>query len=181
VILATAPQFNFLKTLVAEREVDAAMQARIEAARSLAVRDLLSKAAASDLIGDLKVLPYKAAAASKKAEPGFYVLDEKAYKVQQNKAKTSTYALAWSGSSWEYAPGMGRRLADLVPMTAEQAALLGLASGRCIACCRALGGATLTAKVAAVVGYGEICATREGWAFPKGAAAQRERLAAASA
>ena len=62
-------------------------------------------------------------------------------------------------------------------MTGEQAAALGLASGRCIVCCRTLGGASLTAKVAATIGYGEICAGHNGWSFPKGAVAQRAYLA----
>ena len=178
-IASTAPQHAFLKTLLAERVLTEALTTRVEAARTLAVRGMLSKQAASDLIGDLKVLPYREGRAA--AEPGFYVQGERAFKVQANKAGTSTYALEWTGSSWEYAPGVGRTLADLTPMTAEQAALLGLASGHCIACCRSLGGKTLSAQVAAVVGYGEICADNHGWPFPKGAAAQRERLAAVSA
>jgi len=128
---------------------------------------------ASQMITYLKTLPCRPAA---QAEPGYYVKGSEAFKVQANKAGTSTYALQWSGSSWEYAPGMGRHLADMVPMTAEDAARLGLASGRCIHYCRALGGETLTARVAALVGYGETCASNNGWAFPRGAAAQREYL-----
>jgi hypothetical protein len=62
-------------------------------------------------------------------------------------------------------------------MTAEAAARIGLASGHCVSCAKPLGGATLTARVAALVGYGEICAGNHGWPFPKGAAAQRARLA----
>lgn len=127
----------------------------------------------STVIDTLKTLPYKA---RKQAEPGFYVLGDKAFKVQSNKAGTGTYALVWAGSSWEYDRGAARHLADLVPMTAEDAAKIGLASGRCIACCRVLGGASLTSRVAAVVGYGEICAGHNGWSFPKGAAAQRAFL-----
>lgn len=130
---------------------------------------------ASDVISDLKGLPYKATH-RQQAEPGYYVRGDEAFKVQQNKAKTSTYALSWTGSSWEYAPGVGRTLADLTPMTAEDAAKIGLASGRCINCCRVLGGESLTSRVAAVVGYGEICATKNDWPFPKGAATQRVYL-----
>lgn len=112
-----------------------------------------------------------------KAEPGFYVRGDDAFKVQANKAGTSTYALQWSGSSWEYAPGVGKTLAGLTPMTGEAAARLGLASGRCIACCRVLGGKSLSAKVSALVGYGETCAKTNGWSYPTGAAAQRALLA----
>lgn len=111
------------------------------------------------------------------AAPGFYVRGDEAYKVQENQAKTATYALRWSGSGWEYAPGVGKTLADLTPMTAEQAAHLGLASGRCINCCRTLGGESLSAKVSAVIGYGETCASKHGWPYPTGAKAQRAYLA----
>lgn len=130
---------------------------------------------ASAVITYLKTLPYKA---RKQAEPGFYVLGDQAFKVQMNKAKTGSYALMWGGSSWDYAPGSARFLADLVPMTAQQAAHLGLASGKCIACLRTLGGESLTAQVSAVIGYGEICAGHNGWDYPKGAADQRAFLAA---
>jgi hypothetical protein len=133
--------------------------------------DKATAAQASMVIEYLKSLPYKA---GEQPKPGFYVMaDGTAVKVQQNKAKTGAYGLVWSGSSWDYAPGVGRTVVGLTPMTAEQAAAAGLASGRCIACAKTLGGETLTAKVAAVIGYGEICANRHGWTFPKGAAAQR--------
>jgi hypothetical protein len=107
------------------------------------------------------------------AAPGFYVRGDEAFKVQTNKAGTNTYALVWSGSSWDYSPGTGRSLAGLVPMTAEQAAALGLASGRCINCVRVLGGKSLSAKVSALIGYGETCANHNGWAYPTGVKAQR--------
>jgi hypothetical protein len=135
-----------------------------------------TKASASTVIEALKALPYAQKRAQ--AEPGFYVAaDGTAVKVQSNKAKTGTYGLVWSGSSWDYAPGVAQHFAGMAPMTGEQAAKMGLASGRCIACAKVLGGETLTAKVSAVVGYGEICAGHHGWAYPKGAAAQRAYLA----
>lgn len=111
------------------------------------------------------------------AAPGFYVRGAEAFKVQANKAGTATYALRWTGSGWDYAPGVGRTLADLTPMTAEQAAHLGLASGRCINCLRRLGGESLSARVSAVIGYGETCAGHNGWPYPTGAKAQRAYLA----
>lgn len=131
----------------------------------------LTSKQASDAITALLALPSAAVAAE--AEAGFYTRDGQAFKVQTNKAGTHTYALVWSGSSWDYQPGAGRSLAGLVPMTGEEAAALGLASGRCINCCRVLGGESLSAKVSALIGYGETCATHNGWAYPKGTAAQR--------
>lgn len=135
----------------------------------------LTKQQASEAITALLALPKDEQTSTEQAEaaPGFYFRGEQAFKVQQNKAKDHTYALVWSGSSWEYQPGAGRSLAGLVPMTAEQAAALGLASGRCINCLRVLGGETLSAKVSAVVGYGETCANHNGWFYPTGAKAQR--------
>jgi hypothetical protein len=133
---------------------------------------------ASAAIEALFALPRKP---QPKVEPGFYVAaDGTLVKVQSNKAKTGVYGLTFSGRSWDYAPGIARHFAGMTPMTATEAAKAGLASGRCIACCKTLGGETLTAKVAAVVGYGEICANKHGWAFPKGAAAQRATLDAAN-
>jgi hypothetical protein len=126
----------------------------------------------------LEILRAAPRGASAQAEPGFYVLaDGTGVKVRANRAGTGTYALVWGGTSWDYAPGLGRRLAGMEPMSAEHAARLGLASGRCVNCCRTLGGGTLTAKVAAVIGYGETCAENNGWSFPKGAATQRALLA----
>lgn len=114
---------------------------------------------------------------SRLAEPGFYTRGDDAFKVQWNAQRTGTYALRWDGDGWVYAPGVGRTLADLEPMTAEQAAHLGLASGKCIACCRTLGGKTLSAQVSAVIGYGETCAGHHGWTYPTGVKAQRAYLA----
>ena len=112
------------------------------------------------------------------AKPGYYMRGEYAFKVQTNKAGTHTYALLWSGTRWDYVPGVARNLAGLEPMTGEQAARLGLASGRCIVCAKVLGGETLSAKVSALIGYGEICARHQGWAYPKGVKAQREFIEA---
>lgn len=81
--------------------------------------------------------------------------------------------------SWEYVPGAGYSVADLTPMSATDAANLGLSHGHCIACCKPLGGKTLSAHVSALIGYGETCAANEGWPYPKGVAAQRAMLASA--
>jgi hypothetical protein len=57
--LSTPGQHSFLKTLVQERTMSEALEARVTICRNLAVRDLLTFAAASDLINDLKAAPYK--------------------------------------------------------------------------------------------------------------------------
>lgn len=127
--------------------------------------------------------PAAAAAATGDAAEGYYVRGDEAFRVVTNKSGTHTYAkrLRVYGDRmvWEYAPGTGRDLAaeGLTPMTAEEAGRLGLLHGRCINCCRPLGGATLSAQVSALIGYGETCASNNGWAYPTGAAAQRAYIA----
>ena len=76
--------------------------------------------------------------------------------------------------TWDYVRGAGLSVADLRPMSAKDAALIGLAHGYCINCCAPLGGKTLGSQVAALIGYGETCAANEGWPFPTGVAAQRD-------
>jgi hypothetical protein len=117
--------------------------------------------------------------------PGYYVrpADGAAIVVVANKAGTRTYGKRFTPArdggrpSWVYAPGLGLSVADLTPMTATDAAALGLSHGYCVRCCAPLGGATLSAAVSALIGYGETCAKREGWDYPHGVAAQRARLA----
>ena len=130
---ATEAQAKFLSRLIEERAGNAAAEAIATTARDAWRVGALSKKAASDFIEALLSIP---ANPTPEAEPGFYTRDGEAFKVQMNKASTHTYALVWSGTSWKYQPGAGRSLAGLVPMTAEEAARLGLASGRCIACSR---------------------------------------------
>jgi hypothetical protein len=176
--MVTPRQIAFLKRLTDERDTTQ-VESLLNVTRRQAVDGTLTARTASQLIDRLLALPRKQdneQDAPAEAEPGFYVRGDDAFKVQKNKAGTHTYALVWSGSSWDYSPGTGRSLAGLTPMTAEQAAALGLASGRCIACLRTLGGETLTAKVSALIGYGEICADHNGWFYPKGAKAQREYI-----
>jgi len=82
--------------------------------------------------------------------------------------------------TWDYVPGAGYSVADLRPMSAGDAASLGLSHGHCIFCCAPLGGKTLSAHVSAIVGYGETCAKTNGLPYPKGVAAQRALLAASA-
>jgi hypothetical protein len=119
------------------------------------------------------------------AEPGYYVrADGVAIKVVASKRdKTRTYGKALrfpadgSRPSWNYEPGLGISVADLKPMTAADAAEMGLSHGYCVFCCAPLGGETLGAAVSALVGYGETCAKTQHLPYPKGVKAQRERLA----
>jgi hypothetical protein len=82
-----------------------------------------------------------------------------------------------SRPSWNYVKGAGYSVADLTPMTAADAAALGLSHGYCIKCCAPLGGETLSAAVSALIGYGETCAKNLGWPYPHGVVAQRAFIA----
>jgi hypothetical protein len=127
----------------------------------------------------------KPATPARNAEPGYYVRkDGKAVVVVAGKrnpertyGKVLNYPVGGGRPSWDYTPGAGYSVADLTPMTAADAAAMGLAHGYCIRCCAELGGETLSAQVSALIGYGETCASRVGWPYPKGVVAQRAFIA----
>ena len=130
--------------------------------------------------------PAAPAAPAKNAEPGYYVrpADGKAVVVVASKrnpertyGKVLNFPADGSRPSWDYTPGAGYTVADLKPMTAADAAALGLSHGYCVKCCAPLGGETLSAAVSALIGYGETCAKNMGWAYPKGVVAQRAFIA----
>jgi hypothetical protein len=120
------------------------------------------------------------------AAPGYYVrpADGRAIVVIQSKrnadrtyGKELIFPADGSRPSWTYVPGAGFTVADLRPMTAADAAEMGLSHGYCIKCCAPLGGETLSAAVSALIGYGETCAKNLGWPYPKGVKAQRAFIA----
>jgi len=132
------------------------------------------------------VCPSAAPAVAAAAQPdlGYYVRkDGAAIKVVASKSNPDRrYGLVFTPHAgkrptWEYVKGAGYSVADLTPMTAGDAAALGLSHGHCIFCCAPLGGKTLSAHVSALVGYGETCAATNSLPYPKGVAAQRARLA----
>lgn len=145
----------------------------------------LNAVQASELIDGIMALP-RPQRAVVTVDEGFYVTaDGSAYKVQKTKDGARVYAkkfvVSGGRASWDYAPGGMRGLVGLTPMTAQDAARIGLQSKFCVRCCKPLGGETLSAKVSAVIGFGETCARHEGWDYPTGVAAQREFLAASAA
>jgi hypothetical protein len=176
---ATASQKSYIRSLAAKHDVPAEHAARLEERL-----DGFDVKLASATIEWLKALPEVAAPPA--AEAGFYVRDDQAYRVQWNKDQTRTYAkqfvVTGGKASWVYAPGVGRSLAaeGLTPMTAGDAARIGLSHGFCINCCRELGGKSLSAHVSALIGYGETCAKTNGWPYPTGAKAQRAFIAEAA-
>lgn len=181
-------QANLIRRLVAERVLTLETTTSLEALRTAYTHGEATFAQAKVVITALLAAKRKQGASQGGvALPGFYVRELprhpedrpefEAIQVVANRAGTHTYAKRWTGTSWEYAPGVGKTLAGLEPMTGDQAAALGLASGRCIKCAKVLGGDTLSAKVSALIGYGETCAGHQGWVYPKGAEAQRAYIA----
>jgi hypothetical protein len=128
--------------------------------------------------------PTKPRAAAVQPELGYYVrADGAAIKVVESKSTAGRrYGLVFTPHagkrpSWDYVRGAGISVADLRPMTAADAAGLGLSHGHCVFCCAPLGGTTLSAAVSALIGYGEKCAANESLSFPKGVVAQRAFIA----
>lgn len=176
--MITDPQKAFIERLATEHVLDAEMQVLFDARIDMTAQN------ASRFIDRLRAAPRVAARAA--VTPGYYMTATgEAFHVVTNKAGTGTYAkrlVTHEGErpSWDYAPGAVAALGALTPMTGADAARLGLSSGHCIKCLAPLGGTTLSARVAALVGYGEVCAQNQGWPFPKGAAAQRAALSVAA-
>ena len=109
------------------------------------------------------------------SEPGFYLHDETLYRVQESRSSGRLYAKILvvdetadgeRKGRFEYANGAVYRLRAEERLTAEQAARLGHAYGFCVRCCKALDDPRSVAA-----GYGETCATREGWHYPTAAEA----------
>jgi hypothetical protein len=151
---ASPAQVAYLRSLIAQREVPASVKDMDVAA--------IPARQASALIDTLRMAPYASKGeATAKATPGYYVQGDDVYVVVENKAKTSTYAkrMVVTGNTgrWEYAPGVGRTLAGLEPLTVARAATLGRLHGVCMVC-----GRTLTDPESVERGIGPVCAGRLG-------------------
>lgn len=130
----------------------------------------VGKSEASDLIGtliaarDAKPRPEK-----KNAAPGYYVRnstdgEQEFLVVIENRAKTNTYAKRLTvtrgadgrkKARWEYAKGLGFKVADMSPMTLAQAAQFGHLHGVCLVCCK-----QLTDPESVKRGIGPVCAKK---------------------
>jgi hypothetical protein len=162
---ATSAQINYLRKLIDGKEWPAA-PAWQDRKVSLGVEitsGLLTKKTASLAIETLKDLPWapKTTDTGTPAEEGYYVLDNKVYRVRTSKAGRR-YALvltatpASNGSrrySWEYTKGVVYRLTER--LTVEEAAKRGHLDGVCIICCKAL-----TDPESVERGIGPVCVSR---------------------
>lgn len=101
-------------------------------------------------------MPRVIAAPMPVTEPGVYFDGERYYKVVWNQAQTHLYAKVWDGE-WTYASGAMKFLTADMKVTAEQAARFGKLWGSCVFCSR-----LLTDERSVAVGYGPICAEKNG-------------------
>lgn len=127
----------------------------------------VSSREASAVIDALFKVPSGSADKPQAAKPGYYVRGAEDARevlvVVENRAKTGTYAKRLEISTgglkttarWEYAPGVGRTLAGLEPLTVEEAARLGHMHGVCVICAR-----SLTDPDSVQRGIGPVCAAR---------------------
>lgn len=147
--LASDKQRAFLGKLLAEREHDGF---------TLPTDRPLTSGEASKMIDILLDAPRKQTTRPL-ATPGYYLHGEDVYQVVLTKDKSRTYAkrmvIDGNKGRWEYAPGVGALLADMVPLTAEAAGALGQVTGVCMIC-----GAELTNPESIERGIGPICASR---------------------
>lgn len=155
---------------------------RVEAGAGATFRDARDKWVVQHNAGACPPAAAPAApkAPAQNAEPGYYIRnDGRAIVVVKSRSTDRTYGkiLTFHGEgkrpTWDYVPGAGYSVADLRPMNAHDAGMMGLAHGFCIFCCAPLGGETLSAQVAALIGYGERCAHTRSLPFPRGVKAQR--------
>jgi hypothetical protein len=114
---------------------------------------LITKVMASDIIDQLKALPYKTGSKAKAQAPapGYYTLDNKVYKVVKSPNTGNSYAKVFTDNGWEYAAGMATKVSE--PLTLEAAKEFGHIYGACVIC-----GRTLTDEESIAAGIGPICA-----------------------
>ncbi len=159
--VASSAQIGFLKRLLATREHDIVLD--------LANLADLPMSRASELITELKELPFKGESAMVKApavevSEGVYLVDKTVYKVKVAvHGSGSLYASKWDpeDEKWDYC---GQRVFPMLTqdarMTPEQAKAWGDLYGRCVRC-----DLPLTNEISQAHGYGRKCAQNEGWPY----------------
>lgn len=149
---ASQPQQDYIDKLLAARVVPDEVRAAIEANRAI-----YSKARAHAVIDRLKAMPFKQTSAQ--AEPGYYVQGDQVFVVVWNKQRTRTYAkklvVTSRSARWQYAPGNVATLAELTPLTVDEARRLGHLHGVCVICAK-----QLTDPVSVNRGIGPVCEQR---------------------
>jgi hypothetical protein len=149
--LATRPasqkQMAFLWKLVGERTPLAWMDADGEWAADLGMTH------ASDIIAAMMNQPRLPLAHDdgNAVGVGYYFLEGLVYQVVESKAG-NLYGKVFTDSGYEYQPGAMRLLAGAHRLTLDQAAEMGVKTGRCVVCAR-----LLTDPESVAAGIGPVC------------------------
>lgn len=152
--VATEKQVALITKLTAEKDwTSAAVAAPVQ---EMLAGVALSKKEASGVIDMMFKLPSIKKTSFVKVEDGFYVLNDKIFKVQTSPDTGRTYAKQLTSSgSFVYAPGMVGKLAKGQKLTLEVAKKYGKLYGMCVVC-----GRTLTDEQSIAAGIGPICAAK---------------------
>ena len=155
---ATTPQLSYIASLAAARPNSHLVPSYWE---WISQGSELTVAEASAIIDGLLALPKPA---RKLAEPGYYTRDTDVFVVVYNKDRTRTYAKQLivpadinRRAFWKYAPGVGFELADLTPLTVDEARRLSHLHGVCVIC-----GIRLTDPKSVERGIGPVCIKKIG-------------------
>lgn len=151
-MLATQPQFDFIKSLIATREWDS-ITSQVEQARALALKGQMTKAQASSLIDSLKACPEISLEGMHVTSEGVVYKCQRAVHGSGNLYAKRLNVASDGTACFEYESGATRMLSKATRMTKEQAAEFGHLYGVCCNC-----GRTLTDETSIAQGYGPVCA-----------------------
>lgn len=141
---ATQKQFDFIKTLIAERHLDEVDNRVVEKARELATAGNFSSSQAGSLITFLKHLPRKESVANFEPEAGIYktVEGDKYYRVYlgQQSGRMLAKRIRFINGEVDYMYAGAARLVvkDAVRLSLEEVGELGITTGSCVICGRRL-------------------------------------------
>jgi len=147
---ASEKQVALIARLLAERVTPETFESKAKAPD-------LDKATASAYIDALFAAPRKPAVHEDgdALGEGYYWVEGLVYKVQASKSTGNLYAKVFTAEGYDYAPGAMRVLKSATRLTLEQAAEMGVKTGRCVVCAR-----LLTDPDSVAAGIGPICAGR---------------------
>lgn len=142
---ASGKQFAFIRRLLSEREVDDLMQEMVDTARGRAMKGTMSSSEASELIDDLLDLPKRAPEREDgETDAGIYRgEDGTLYRVylgqQSGRMLTKVVTIDGEDVHYDYLGAAARVLPGTAErLTVEEVGALGVVSGTCIVCGRAL-------------------------------------------
>lgn len=155
---ASAAQISFIESLVKDRQLGELQAITVPAELQRGI----TKARASELIGELKALPWvpkngAAVSSSEAAAEGVYELDGTFYAVRTSRNdNTRRYAykaiVTDTAVDFEFAKGAVYRLADARVLTVAEVEALSLQFSKCFLC-----GRVLKAKDSKARGIGPVC------------------------